>query len=299
LYWFCSEVEIAMSEDAVARARGFLLLNGRLLERRLFAHAYEDGSAEAVVAALEAYRNADGGFGNALEPDKRAPPSQPQDAEVALRTLDAVGALTPERALPLCDWLASATTPAGGVPFSLPSVNPFPHSPWWGVAEDHSPANLNPTAAIVGLLLKHRIDHPWIRPATDYCWSAIAASESADFHEIACVEVFLSQAPDRVRADRLLRRIVERVAAPGVVALDPDATGYVQKPLDFAPTPQSPFRALFDEATIDRHLAALAARQQADGGWPLSWDALSPGVAMEYRGRVTLFALATLRAYGR
>ena len=288
-----------MSDAVIARARGFLLLNGRLLERHLFAHAYEDGSASAVVAALEAYRNADGGFGNALEPDKRAPPSQPQDAEVALRTLDAVNAVAPDRVAPLCDWLASVAASAGGVPFSLPTVNAFPHAPWWGVSEDHPPARLNPTAAIVGLLLKHRIDHPWIGSATDYCWSAIEASNSADFHEVACVEVFLAHVPDRLRADRLLRRIVERVAAPGVVALDPDATGYVQKPLDFAPTPQSPFRALFDEATIDRHLAALAARQQADGGWSLSWDAISPGVEMECRGRVTLSALATLRAYGR
>jgi hypothetical protein len=288
-----------MSHEIVARARGFLLLNGRLLERRLFAHAYEGGPAEAVVTALEAYRNADGGFGNALEPDKRAPSSQPQDAEVALRTLDVVGQLTPARVLPLCDWLVTVTDGQGGVPFSLPSVNAFPHSPWWSVAEDNPPANLNPTAAIVGLLLKWGIEHPWIGPAIDFCWSAIEASDSADFHEIACVEPFLAHAPDRSRAVRLLGRILERVAAPGVVTLDPDATGYVQKPLDFASAPQSPFRSLFDDATIDRHLAALAARQQSDGGWPLNWDALSPGVEMEYRGRVTLFALATLRAYGR
>jgi hypothetical protein len=287
-----------MIQDAIDRARTFLLLNGRLLERRLFAHAYEDGSAKAVVTALEAYRNADGGFGNALEPDKRAPPSQPQDAEVALRLLDTASALTPERVLPLCDWLASVATPEGGVPVSLPSVNAFPHSPWWAVAEDHPPANLNPTAAIVGLLLKAGVDHPWIGPAADYCWAAIEASDSADFHEIACVEVFLAHAPDRARAGHLLRRIVERVAAPGVVALDPEATGYVQKPLDFAPRPDSPFRPLFDDATITRHLSALAGRQQGDGGWPLNWDALSPGVEMEYRGRATLFALATLRAYG-
>ncbi len=45
-----------------------------------------------------------------------------------------------------------------------------------------------------------------------------------------------------------------------------------------------------------RHLEALDQKQQADGGWPLSWPAVSPGGELEYRGVVTLDALKTLRA---
>ncbi len=286
-----------MTSDRLRRAREFLLLNARLLERRLFAHQFEGADGTPVVAALTAYRNPDGGFGNALEPDKRAPPSQPQDAEIALRTLDTVGRFPGALVTPLCDWLASVSTPAGGVPFSLATVNAFPHAPWWAVEEADPPANLNPTAAIVGLLLKHGVDHPWIAPAADFCWRGIAASESTDFHEIACSILFLTHAPDRPRADLEIRRLRQRIATPGVVALDPDAAGYVQKPLDFAPTPDSPFRPLFSEAVIADHLAALAARQQADGGWPINWEAISPGVACECRGRVTIAALQTLQAY--
>jgi hypothetical protein len=287
-----------MVGDRLARARDFMLLNARLLERRLFAHQFDGGDAPSVVTALLAYQNPDGGFGNALEPDKRAPPSQPQDAEIALRTLDAVGALSGAIVAPLCDWLATVTTAEGGVPYSLPSANDYPHAPWWAVPTSSPPANLNPTAAILGLLLKHGCDHPWMRGATDFCWRAIEASKSTDFHEIACTVTFLTSSPDRVRGGGLLAGLVDRVAAPGVVAIDPDATGYVQKPLDFAPSPDSPFRRLFSDRVIDRHLAALSERQQPDGGWPLNWDAISPGVEMEYRGRVTLAALTTLQNYG-
>ena len=86
--------------------------------------------------------------------------------------------------------------------------------------------------------------------------------------------------------------------APGVVALDPAAEGYVQKPLDWAPMPDSFCRRLFSDAVLAQHLEALAARQGVDGGWPISWPPISPGVALEWGGAMTIKALRTLRTYG-
>ena len=68
-------------------------------------------------------------------------------------------------------------------------------------------------------------------------------------------------------------------------------------PLDWAGQPDSPFRDLFDAATLRLHLSRLAKRQQADGGWPISWDTVSPAAEMEWRARVTIDAVATLQAY--
>ena len=65
--------------DVVNRAHDFMLRNARLLERRLFEATWTGGPSAAVVAALAAYQNADGGFGAGLEPDKRDPASQPVD----------------------------------------------------------------------------------------------------------------------------------------------------------------------------------------------------------------------------
>jgi hypothetical protein len=84
-----------------------------------------------------------------------------------------------------------------------------------------------------------------------------------------------------------------------MVELDPQATGYVHMPLEWAPTPQSFCARLFRDQVIDTHLDALAARQQPDGGWPLTWEPLSEGATMEWRSYVTLEALKTLKAYGR
>lgn len=77
--------------ELLTRAETFLCSNARLLERLLYAYRFRAGSREAVLAALRAYQNADGGFGNALEPDIRCPDSQPVPTQHALEILDDVG----------------------------------------------------------------------------------------------------------------------------------------------------------------------------------------------------------------
>lgn len=150
----------------VERAREFVWCNARLLDRRRMEWLLGDTVDSAgVVAALRAYQNPDGGFGQALEPDLRTPTSQPQPAEFALRVLDEVGVFDREIVEPLCDWLLAVTTTEGGVPFVLPSAKAHPHAPWWAGPDD-PPADLNPTAAIVGLLHKHAVEHAWVESAT-------------------------------------------------------------------------------------------------------------------------------------
>ena len=43
--------------------------------------------------------------------------------------------------------------------------------------------------------------------------------------------------------------------------------------------------------------AALDDAQHEDGVWPIKWQAISPGVELEWRGRVTNDALLPLQAY--
>ena len=55
----------------------------------------------------------------------------------------------------------------------------------------------------------------------------------------------------------------------------------------------------FEDTVIEEHLDAFAARQQEDGGWAISWPAVSPACELEWRGFLTVAALLLLRAYGR
>jgi hypothetical protein len=58
-------------------AADFLAASARVLDRRVFERLFSGGAAAPVRDAVAAYRNADGGFGHALEPDCRAAASQP------------------------------------------------------------------------------------------------------------------------------------------------------------------------------------------------------------------------------
>jgi hypothetical protein len=280
----------------LAAAEQFVLREARLLDRLRFAHRFRGGSPGAVFAALLAYRNADWGFGNALEPDLRGAASQPVPLEHALQILDEIDGFDPEFVATACEWLVSVTTDEGGVPFVLETVADGPHAPWW---EPTGKASLNPTTGIAGLLHKHRIAHPWLETATAYCWNALERDlESAGQDDTISIVVFLEHVPDRERAEAMFERVGRRIVDE-LVALDPEAPGYVKSPLDYAPHPNRLPRRLFDDATIDTHLEALAAKQQEDGGWPITWEPPSVAAVNEWRGSWTFKALDILDNYGR
>src|ERR1700761_5237908 len=83
---------VPMATPDIGRAVEFLAANARVIDRRRYERLFAGGAAEPVRAALAAYRTPDGGFGHALEPDGRAPTSEPIAAEVALRVMDETGA---------------------------------------------------------------------------------------------------------------------------------------------------------------------------------------------------------------
>ena len=274
----------------VAAARGYLLREGRLLERRRFATEFEGASPDGVVDALLGYRNADGGFGHGLEPDKRTPRSQPLDVQFALEALVHSAARAPELATAAASFLEAMAEPDGMVTLVLPGVEDFPHAPHVSAAS--FPPGLNPTALLAGLLHAMGVAHPWRERATEACLAALERDGvPTEGHVIHAVVVLLEHVPDRARADAL--------AHASYFRSDADDPEYGITPTDLAPTPASPWRALFADADFDAHLDRLARDQQPDGGWPINWPAVSAATETEYRSIRTLDALHVLTAYGR
>jgi hypothetical protein len=285
-----------MGRSILERAEEFIWKNARLLERRLFEFHFREGSRAAVVDALRPYQNADGGFGNALEPDIRCPDSQPVPVQHALKILRTVGF---DRAMvtDACEYLLTITTSEGGVPWLLPSALKYPRAPWWNTG-DAPVASVNPTAAIAGLLHQNGFRHEWLEGATTFCWSKIADLELTDPHDMGAALTFLYNVPDRARADAELARVVGQLLSGDLVA-DVNAEGYVYKSLDWAPTPDHPLREHVEPTEVAANLDLLAVGQQQDGGWDITWEPLSHACELEWRGGVTLDALLTLRANGR
>jgi hypothetical protein len=280
------------------RAADFTWRTARLLERLRFSHLFQGSSSQPVLAALQAYQNPDGGFGNALEPDLRAPASQPVPTWFALKILDEAGRFGEPMARRACDYLATITTQEGGVPFVLPSAEPYPRARWWQT-QTAPPPSLLPTAGIAGLLYKNGLDHPWLASAADYCWRTLEALETISSYDALFALEFLEHAPDRDRAERVFQRLGKIIVDQGLVALEPCAPGEVHSPLDYAPRPSSLARRLFTDQVIEAQLGALAAAQQPDGGWLFTWREWNAATTLEWRGVVTIEALEVLRSYGR
>jgi len=279
-------------------AEWFLAQHARVADRRVFERLFRGGPAQPVRDAVLAYRNPDGGCGHALEPDCRGSASQPAAVEMALRLLDVADAWDDAVALTACDWLASVAPAAGGAAAVQPTVQEGPHAPWWVPEEGHPPSPIQ-TGMLAGVLHAREVRHPWLERATAAMWDMIERLAEPSAYPLLGVCRFLDQVPDRDRAQAALEKVRPLLLDPDVVALDPEATGEVHTPLDFAPLPGSVARRLFDDATIEAHLDHLAGAQRDDGGWMFSWPSWSPAAEADWRGFLTVDALRVLRANGR
>ena len=279
--------------DAAAE---FMAGHARVLDRRVFQRLFQGGAPEPVRDAVAAYRNDDGGFGHALEPDLRTAASQPAAVEMALRIMDAADAWDEHLVRDAIDWLTSIAPAEGGATFVLPTLAQGPHAPWWVPAEGN-PVSLIQSGQIAGVLYARGFNHPWRDGATEVMWRGIDQLTEPNAYEMFGVLAFLQHVPDRARAENALQRIGQSLRA--LVALDPNAEGETHSPLDFAPLPDSIARKLFDDATIEAHLDHLAGAQREDGGWTFNWPAWSPAAESDWRGFLTVDALRVLRANGR
>jgi hypothetical protein len=289
----------------IDRAQEFVWRTARVLEQRRFAYHFGDGDAAPVRAALLAYQNPDGGYGHALEPDGRGPSSQPLHVLSALAVLDEIGLGDSPDVQRICDYLASVTLPDGGLPNVHPDLRPHPRAPWW-VISDHPTGSILPTGNILGLLHRNGVRHPWIEPATEFCWAAIEGLTAPHPYEVRACTAFLDDVPDRDRAEKVAARLGELVRDRRLVDLGDGAPlpegyheGEVHRPHDYAPRPGAVARAWFSDAEFARGLDVLAAGQQPDGGWTFPWAVWTPVTEFEWRPIVTVEALLTLRAYGR
>ena len=281
--------------------RDFIFSQGRLLERRLFATCFQGAPATGVADALRGYRNEDGGFGHGLEPDKRCPASLPIDVEAALQALAAAGTADTSLMAGACEYLATVAAEAdigGAVPPAFPVIEGYPRAAHW-TDWTYQPG-LNPTAGLVGLFRKLKVEHDWVSQAASWCWRQLAGPELPDdAHALSEVLVFLEHEPDRERAEAAAKRVRDKLATAAMFHADPDHHGYGLSPLHFAPAADSVWRSLFPADVIEAHLNRLQRDQQPDGGWPITWEPPSEAALLEWRGIVTLSALRTLVSYGR
>jgi hypothetical protein len=279
----------------LAAAERFILANARLLDRHRVAVLLHDAPVAPVLDALRAYRNADGGFGHALEPDVRSPESEPSATLHALRVLAEVEALDDPMVGTAGAWLATIAEPDGGVPFLLPTAAEHPLAPFLSPSSGSSFL----TFALAGALWRAGTGEPWLARATEWCWAELEDPAGLHAYGVKCALEFLDAVPDEPRARAALERLRAKLDPDGSIPVSGGTEDERLTPLILSERPGLRSRALLTDAQIEADLDRLEQGQQDDGGWMFDWQAWSPGQAVESRGAVSVHALATLRAHGR
>ena len=294
-----------MTTVDLAAAADFLAGSARVLDRRRFDLLFGDGEPGPVLAAVDGYRNPDGGYGWGLEPDLRSRTSQPGGGLHAFEAFADVAPVVSGRARELCDWLEGVTLADGGLPFALRVPDAAACAPFWASA-DGTESSLQITAVVAATA--HRVaafdpavaGHPWLARATEYCLSA-ARDLPPEPHAMALA--FTAQVLDAAAgvapvAAELMDALQPHVPADGLLHVAGGAEDEYMRPLDFAPFPGGPARSLFSAGVIELELQRLADAQQPDGGWPVGFASYSPAATLEWRGHRTVQALILLRANG-
>ena len=303
--------EKLLSKERFEAAQRMIESQARPLERARFRQAFEGGSAEAVFDALGEFQNADGGFGNALEPDLRSPASSALGTSIAFQILRGTPG-EPDPALlngAISYLLKTLDRETGHWRIIPPAANESPHAPWWnqeGREEAFDAFSLNPSAELLGYLYEHeaRVSVEVIDLVKEQVISHLLSQEKLEMHELlCCVRLMETMAlpPD-------LRSILEEKMPQFIdaaVAYDPaEWEGYGLRPLQVIPGPDSPFLA-GREAAVAANLDFEIASQQDDGSWgpPWSWGEAYPDdwalARREWMGVITLGQLLLLRNYDR
>ncbi len=262
----------------------WLYRNARPLDLARFQYHFEDGPASAVITALEAYQNSDGGFGNTLEADCWNPNSSPLQTWWATQFLKEINFHDVNHPMikGIITYLASGDgTAKGRWQFSIPSNNDHPRAPWWTYSENDESPGYNPTAALAGYILAHTDkDNPAItlgKKLKDESLSYyLSQRELTEMHELACfIELYddLSGLGLLGQDDKALfkKKLKDEVYATIEQDSSKWQSEYCCKPSHLFKSPDSMFYSDNQEIMADE-LNHIIHSLSPEGTWSITWE---------------------------
>jgi len=265
------------------RAVAYVKTRARPLERALYRYHFEEGSEDAAIDELLRFRNTDGGFGHALEPDVRTPSSSALATGIALRLITELDCpegdeLVPDAISYLLDTLDRKSLTWCVVP---PDTNHSPHAPWWHDEEDSLAktfddfliiprvlilGSLHAYAALMSRELLEQMINATIEAISEL--PVLGTGGGSDLEYVA----YLAAAPGLPHATRDLLTQQVAAAVSQRVITDPDKwSGYCLTPLRATPRPTSLGARAIREA-LDTHLDWTINHQAANGAWDPTWS---------------------------
>lgn len=292
-----STPRFASAAERRAGARRFIYTVARPVDRAVFEHRHSGALAGRVLNALAAYRNPDGGFGHALEPDVRCPDSQPIHVQTALELLREAGIRAPAVADECCAFLEAFGRGDVALPAMVRGALDYPAAAHWQGPFATEPS-LGWTTGLAAELVWHGAAHPFAARVVDAVAARLMDTE-AEAHRLLYAIRFAGVALTGRKRSLASRALIDKLADAEFYLPETPVERYGLTPLHFAPHPQSPAAGLFERDLIEAHLDDLLAAQAGDGGWPVRFQPPGDAARLEWRGRWTVEALDVLKAWGR
>lgn len=300
-------------------ARHYLSSSARPLEQALAAFHFDGGNfdggsfdsgsfhsanREPAEQALAQFQNADGGFGNAIEPDIQMPQSSVVCTTVGLQT---AAQLDLKSSHPIVrkalDYLTDQFDPVINCWAATPdTVNHYPHAPWWHIDPDveinPDTLSINPGVEAASYFIR------WgRRDFDDWLKATLLHTNKPEHHQLLCL-IRLFNTPG-ISSD--LRRTIQQTLADSleaVVETDPSKwAGYCLKPLSLIASPTDFFAERFTHS-IHLQLDYEQRQQTQAGAWlpawnwggnyPDSWEV----AAAQWSSVLTLDMARKLKAFG-
>lgn len=266
------------------KSRRFIYRNARPLDLARWQFHFENGAKEAVLDALTAYQNEDGGFGHGLEADCLSPHSSPIQTWATTEILREIGCDDPSHPIieGILGYLASGQDFVAERRYwlnTLPSNNDYPHAVWWTYKEDEEQYGYNPTACLTGFFLRfgdrtcafYGTALQIAREAYQY-W--ILSMPYADQHITACFirlyEYCCEAGIEIADMAEFKRQLIEQVRHELVQGADKWETDYVCMPSNLIEGSDS----MFSEANADliaKECEFIVKRQLEDGSFHIPW----------------------------
>lgn len=306
---------MSLSVEQFNRISAWMYRNARPLDLARWQYHFEEGSSHAVIKALEAYQNEDGGFGHGLEADCWNPHSTPLQTWWASQFIKEID-LDSEHPMiqAILTYLDTGDgTSQGCWLFSVPSNNDYPRAPWWSYRETDDHPGYNPTAALAGFILLHSVSGSELhtkglklaKEAIDYFMSHEGPVE---MHELTCfIELYtdLKKLPDlKIVSMEIFK---EKLQAESFEAIEQDsqkwASEYCCQPSHLFGSAKSVAYEGNEKITEDE-LAFMIESLSDEGTWEVTWEwgAYEDAFAVSKRwwqGNIAIQNVRMLEAFGR
>jgi len=295
--------------------------NARPLDIARWQFHFENGNKEAVLSALSAYQNEDGGFGNALEADSWNPNSSPYSTCVAINIFEEIESRDRNHDIirKILKYLEATPDFNGDYWAAIISSNKdYPHAPWW--VDSTYDWGYTPTALLAGFILFYANKDEAIYKKAEkivevainrYLYGTMPNGEAYNSVrrevEIDCFDkmlTFLENTEVGRRYDIAeIRRVLNQQAQTFIEKDDSKWTQYCWKPSHFVRSPDSIFYP-GNEKAIDVELDYILNKRNKEGIWDITWTwgAYEKEFSVSenwWKANIIIENLRLLRSFGR